>query len=58
LYGSHCIHLEKISGQHRCGSGDKGMEWLEMIIREKWKLEPKRPPEFLVFEHYGERIAE
>jgi hypothetical protein len=51
------VHLEKHSGWYRCGSGDKGMEWVGRIIREKW-LEPKRPPGFAVLNQFGEWFFE
>jgi hypothetical protein len=51
------VHLEKHSGWYRCGAGDKGMGWLDMIIRGE-RFELNHPPEFAVFEHLGESIAE
>jgi hypothetical protein len=51
------VHLEKHFGWYRCGAGDWGMEWLDMIIRGE-RFERNRAPGFAVFEHYGKWIAE
>jgi hypothetical protein len=58
---AHCIeqirhHLEICSGQYRCGSGDKGIDWVDKMIRKTWKPAPQDP--LLDFSRSDEWIVE
>jgi hypothetical protein len=59
----HCLdtirkHLEICAHQYRCGSGDKGIDWVDALIHSTWYNRNAGPPIVDMWDHSETWVAE